>query len=747
MVILLFKNGFFLLKMFWKIMEERCNFCFSDVVPPKKAKNNTSLLHKWEFEQQTGKWVEIKTAALSQLEKALQENLNKVSINLGKNIHALVDLEQMKFTEKDSKEERNLRYCILDQQAWMVWCLEDMHKNSINYFSFQISKQLESANLEKNKQEVCFKLKRRNYQVDLFTMKMINSKKKEVAFVKRINIDDEDTKEKKLHTPNGKSKDDNQTEQETGGDAVVDPICVAKVQTAHVLKEGNVVWDAMLNQTNIQFNNNKFYKLQILEDNDNKNYSLWFHWGRVGKSGQNKLTSCGNNLDKAKQMFTHKFFDKTKNSWDDRNSFEKVDGKYDLVIIDYSVEKKRSNRKKELAPPPDSKLSKQIQDLMNLVFNVKAMENAVKEMQYDINKAPLGNLTNKQVAAGYEALTEISKLLKNKQTDRKALLHECNTFYTRIPHYFGGETFSNKTANTSDEARSDVGARGFWITAPILLRIKEYNTYRMRTPPLIQTMNELQQKIQLMDMLGDIREAMKIVDEEVIENVNPIDSHYESLHCEIEVLSSSNPDYQIIKDFLMNSHAKLHQRYSMELLEIFVCKKENEHTRFNHVGNKMLLWHGSRVTNYGGILSQGLRIAPPEAPVTGYMFGKGIYFADMSSKSANYCYTSKKNDIGFLLLSEVALGNQEKLINATDADFKLPSGKHSVMGLGQYAPDPATFSKLSDGTDVPTGVETETNISNPNGYTLRYNEYIVYNSNQVKMRYLLKVKFVYDSFI
>ena len=33
----------------------------------------------------------------------------------------------------------------------------------------------------------------------------------------------------------------------------------------------------------------------------------------------------------------------------------------------------------------------------------------------------------------------------------------------------------------------------------------------------------------------------------------------------------------------------------------------------------MLLWHGSRLTNWVGILSQGLRIAPPEAPVTGYM--------------------------------------------------------------------------------------------------------------------------------
>ena len=44
--------------------------------------------------------------------------------------------------------------------------------------------------------------------------------------------------------------------------------------------------------------------------------------------------------------------------------------------------------------------------------------------------------------------------------------------------------------------------------------------------------------------------------------------------------------------------------------------------------NVQLLWHGSRMTNYAGILSSGLRIAPPEAPVTGYMFGKGIYLAD-----------------------------------------------------------------------------------------------------------------------
>ena len=49
-----------------------------------------------------------------------------------------------------------------------------------------------------------------------------------------------------------------------------------------------------------------------------------------------------------------------------------------------------------------------------------------------------------------------------------------------------------------------------------------------------------------------------------------------------------------------------------------------------------------------------MRIAPPEAPVTGYMFGKGVYFADMFSKSANYCYASHSATTGVLLLCEVA---------------------------------------------------------------------------------------------
>jgi hypothetical protein len=81
--------------------------------------------------------------------------------------------------------------------------------------------------------------------------------------------------------------------------------------------------------------------------------------------------------------------------------------------------------------------------------------------------------------------------------------------------------------------------------------------------------------------------------------------------------------------------------------------RPNEQSAFNKkIGNNLLLWHGSRVSNFVGILSQGLRIAPPEAPVSGYLFGKGIYLADMAEKSINYC-RSYGQDSALILLIEV----------------------------------------------------------------------------------------------
>ncbi len=42
---------------------------------------------------------------------------------------------------------------------------------------------------------------------------------------------------------------------------------------------------------------------------------------------------------------------------------------------------------------------------------------------------------------------------------------------------------------------------------------------------------------------------------------------------------------------------------------------------------------------------------------------------------------------------------------------------------------------------MPLGKPVDTKVVNPAGYTLNYNEFIVYNVNQIRMKYLVKVQF------
>lgn len=107
------------------------------------------------------------------------------------------------------------------------------------------------------------------------------------------------------------------------------------------------------------------------------------------------------------------------------------------------------------------------------------------------------------------------------------------------------------------------------------------------------------------------------------------------------------------------------------------CLFQPRSVEFNHMKtfffHRMLLWHGSRLTNWVGILGRGLKVAPPEAPSTGYMFGKGIYFADSSSKSANYVYPTQRKNIGLVALCEVSRINGNFV-------FPFPVGFISVLG-------------------------------------------------------------------
>ncbi|BBH10454.1 Poly [ADP-ribose] polymerase 2 [Prunus dulcis] len=465
---------------------------------------------------------------------------------------------------------------------------------------------------------------------------------------------------------------------------------------------GDDVYDAMLNQTNVGYNNNKFYVIQVLESDAGGTFMVYYRWGRVGVKGQNKIQGPYTSRDSAINEFKQKFYDKTKNDWPNRKMFESFPHHYMWIEMDYNEEEKQLSvqEKNDFAlrgQPLETQLEPRIAKFISLICNISMMKQHMMEIGYNADKLPLGKLSKSTISKGYNILKRIADVIGG--SNRRTIEQLSGEFYTVIPHDFGFKKMSNF---------------------------------------VIDTPQKLKQKLEMVEALDEIVVATKLLKDDTGMQEDPLYSSYQRLRCELTPLGADSDEFNMIAKYLHNTHAKTHSNYAVDIIQIFRASKEGEVERFrkfSSMKNRMLLWHGSRLTNWAGILSQGLRIAPPEAPVTGYMFGKGIYFADMFSKSANYCYATDGCTAGVLLLCEVALGDMAELLTAKyDAD-KLPEGKLSTKGVGGTEPDLSQARLLDDGVVVPLGKPKEN--SEPKG-ALLYNEYIVYNVEQIRMRYVVQ---------
>jgi poly [ADP-ribose] polymerase len=153
-------------------------------------------------------------------------------------------------------------------------------------------------------------------------------------------------------------------------------------------------------------------------------------------------------------------------------------------------------------------------------------------------------------------------------------------------------------------------------------------------------------------------------------------------------------------------------------------EKDNE----VHTGDRRLLWHGSWCGNFAGILSQGLRgdgIINPN----GSGFCNGIFFADISTKSAGYCRASPGLEV-LMLLCEVELGNETT--NTPLAWRYIGRTVHSKWRDAEYIhPD-------FKGVLVPdVNAETTLGEYKSNFYN---SEYVALNPSQVIQRYLFHIK-------
>ncbi|GIK00388.1 hypothetical protein Aspvir_004411 [Aspergillus viridinutans] len=488
------------------------------------------------------------------------------------------------------------------------------------------------------------------------------------------------------------------------------------------IEDSGLIWDATLNQTNSANNNNKFYRIQLLVDTSGTTYKTWTRWGRVGEFGSSALLGDGT-LQRAKFEFEKKFKDKTGLKWEDRLSTPKSN-KYTFIERNYEESDDEDDNadkmdvdKKEDKKPVESTLPQAVQKLLTFIFNQQHFLSTMASMSYDAQKLPLGKLSKRTLTTGFQILKDLSELVTNptlassryNTTFQDAAQDLSNRYFTTIPHVFG-----------------------------------------RNRPPVLATDQQIKTEVDLLEALTDMGVANEIMkDSRDAEMMNQLDRQYQGLGMqEMTPLNRTSTEFRELEAYLNNSRGSTHHlRFSV--INIFRIQRKGEEDRFQSScysnlinSNRRLLWHGSRSTNFGGILSQGLRIAPPEAPMSGYMFGKGVYFADMSSKSANYCVPYNSANMGLLLLCDVELGNpmfeqyQANFNAGTDAKAQ---GKIATLGRGRTIPAGWKDAECLHPTLARVQMPDVSKSTISDNGSLLYNEYIVYDVAQIRQRYLFHV--------
>jgi ankyrin repeat protein/predicted DNA-binding WGR domain protein len=457
-----------------------------------------------------------------------------------------------------------------------------------------------------------------------------------------------------------------------------------------------------------------FYRMQLLHDRNRDVYVVFTRWGRVGESGMYQRTPFSDRQE-AESEYKKIYKAKTGNEWG--VPFVKNNKKYRVM----ELQRKKINHKEllknfDLEHTPKTGLDEELYKLMELITNAKFYIESMSKLNIEVGVLNFSCLKKETLNEAMEIIKEISLLIK-----RMISTHNTEDM----------ASFKNQIYDLSSQ---------FLELVPVTHLKGEFKL-------AILTEQEVNNMMNLLNSLMNIEHASKMMLGALYNQttINPLDYTYKALRTQLKVLPSSSPEYDMIEEYIHKSST------DYEIVNMFKIHRKDEKLRFSKwdkIKERKLLWHGSGVTNFIGILTQGLKIAPPEAPSTGWMFGKGVYFADCFAKSSGYSApmfsydldNSKFGNTCLILLCEVVLGKTQDLYQANYEADKLPRGYLSTKGVGQTSPDPKGSIFTPNGTEVPLGslkpVEVPANV-----YThLAYNEYIVYDTSQIRLKYLIQYK-------
>lgn len=376
---------------------------------------------------------------------------------------------------------------------------------------------------------------------------------------------------------------------------------------------------------------------------ENGDFKVEIVYGRLGQSGQRSVKSF-NSEGLAQKLYNSKLHEKLKK------------GYVEVELVTSKTSKPKVNSSTDRTS--DIKQIKKVDDSTSLVYNmlINFLGSSRTYMKEHVN-LPLGSLSPNQIIKGYSILETIERALR-KNASESDLIRLSDEFYRVFPVIFG----------------------------------------RNNDNLIINTLAKLGDKRNLVDI------AKSVVKTSELDNIEEV---YDSLQMKIRPLSKTTQKYEEIVNRVHRTQSDKH-RFDIKVKNVYEINKPEWDDKFNpHKVRVNLLYHGSRTENFLNILQSGLRIKPPGAAHTGSMFGNGIYFADQSTKSANYCWGfNRVRGTFYMMVCEVAVGKMFDLQHADSSIRSAPKGYNSVRGV--------------------------------KGSSLLHNEVIVYNESQANIRYIIE---------
>jgi poly [ADP-ribose] polymerase len=435
--------------------------------------------------------------------------------------------------------------------------------------------------------------------------------------------------------------------------------------------EFEVVKKAVLQVTDIKTNRNKYYALELHRTgaDGSVRFRVYTHYGRTDDLEMNpdagqkecryfdvqwEAEGCYDSIYKQKTSASkgYKEVALASSKIGSARARGTSAGEMDARTLERLAQAKAAGADGTSSPapsPPVSKLHAGVQDLVRYIYDeakgALTSTVAAKITAHGI-ETPLGILTVGQIEKGESILSELFDVFQNKKAkgrDEK-LLDLSGEFYTAVPHRIG---------------RTRAAIEGAVINS-------------------LEAFEQKQQTLQLMkDMLQVNGEAGSVLFDA------RIDQEYDALRCRVEWLEPGSSEFKEMADHVVNSQVKSR---TIQVMSLYRVRRDAEWEQFTeHLGNQRMMFHGSRIPNWVGILSRGILL--PKIVVSmgvhrtdpGWL-GHGIYFGDAACTSVFYTTPGRKKT-RLMAIARVAMGKMKDYTEITYGLNAPPPGYDSCHGV------------------------------------------------------------------